>query len=116
MKTIIETQHRYNGRMIAGALIVIIGTLLLVDQLNLVFFPDWLFNWPLILIGIGLYVGVKHNFQNWSWMIWIGVGLAYMLDDALPGLNAGDYIWPGAIILAGIYLIVRHGEKRTIAG
>jgi len=116
MKTIIETQHRYNGRMIAGALIVIIGTLLLVDQLNLVFFPDWLFNWPLILIGIGLYVGVKHNFQNWSWMIWIGVGLAYMLDDALPGLNAGDYIWPGAIILVGIYLIVRHGEKRTIAG
>ena len=27
MKTIIETQNKYNGRMVAGAIIVIFGTL-----------------------------------------------------------------------------------------
>ena len=114
MKTIIENQNRHNGRMIAGAIIVIIGGLLLVDQLDIVLIPDWVFSWPMLLIAIGLYIGVKHNFHNLSWLILMLIGGAFLADDALPGYEISDFVWPSAIIILGVYMIVRHSHNRVI--
>ena len=112
MKTIIENQNRHNGRVIAGAIILIFGCLLLIDQLDFVFVPDWVFSWPMFLIALGLYIGVKHNFHNLSWFILMLIGGAFLVDDALPGINVSDYIWPSAIIITGIYIIMRNSHKQ----
>jgi hypothetical protein len=114
MKTIIENQNRHSGRVIAGAIIVIFGCLLLVDQLDFVLVPDWVFSWPMFMIALGLYIGVKHNFQNLSWFVLVLIGGAFLADDVLPGIDVGDYIWPSAIIIAGVYIITRNSHKRTI--
>ena len=112
MKTIIENQNnKHNGRVIAGAIIAIIGGLLLIDQLDIVLVPDWVFSWPMLMIAIGLYVGVKHNFQNLSWLVLMLIGGAFMADDAFPGYNVGDFIWPSAIIILGVYIILRNSHK-----
>ncbi|ERR1700761_8650283 len=110
MKTIIEDKSAsHKSRTILGAFIVVIGTILLVDQLDLVLIPDWLFSWPMILIIIGLYSGAKHNFQNTTWLILLLVGLAFLADDALPGLMLSNFIWPAALIILGAYIIMRRG-------
>ena len=65
MRTFIEHQNvSHNGRTIAGIIILIIGGLLLVDQLDLFFIPNWLFSWPMWLIGWGVYMGGKYNFKK----------------------------------------------------
>jgi predicted membrane protein len=113
MKTTIENNNvKHNSKTILGAIIIVIGTVLLVDQFNLIFIPGWLFSWPMILILIGLYSGAKHNFQNLSWIIWIFIGGAFLADDAFPGLNIDDFVWPAGLVAFGLYLILRHGDRK----
>ena len=107
MKTIIENKNANHSRTILGAIILVIGTFLLADQLNWFFIPDWIFSWPMILVLIGLYSGVKHNFNNLNWVIWMGIGVAFLIDDALPGLMLSNFIWPAGLIMLGFYIIMR---------
>jgi hypothetical protein len=111
MKTVVENKSAHNSKILLGAVIFIIGCLLLVDQLDLVIIPDWVISWPLILIGIGLYNGVKHNFQNVTWIILVGIGGTFMLDEAIPGLNLDNFIWPAGLILLGIYIINKRSHR-----
>ena len=101
----------HNGRTIAGVIILAIGGLLLIDQFDLNIVPHWLFSWPLILIAVGLYLGFKHDFKNRGWIIMVGLGLAFMLNNALPGLFISQLIWPGVIIAIGIFMIMKHSSN-----
>lgn len=114
MKTIIENKSASNSRIILGAIIVLVGGVLLADQLNVFLIPDWLFNWPIILILIGLYSGAKHNFANFGWLVWIFIGSVFLLDDAVPGMNVGDFAWPAGLIILGVYLIVRRSFQKKL--
>ncbi|HWZ14927.1 MAG TPA: DUF5668 domain-containing protein [Mucilaginibacter sp.] len=62
-----DTNYKHNGRTMAGIIILIIGGMLLIDQLDLFFIPHWLFSWPMWLIGYGLYMGGKYNFRKPVW-------------------------------------------------
>jgi hypothetical protein len=112
MKTIIENPDRhYNNRTILGAIILVIGSLLLIGQFDLV--PDWLFSWPIILIGFGVYNGARHHFQNKAWFVMVLMGFAFLLENS--GLFISNVIWPAALIILGIYLIVRnHNSKNEL--
>ena len=112
MKTIIENPStRYSSRTIVGAIILIIGSLLLIDQLNLFFIPDWLFSWPMILIAIGIYSGVKNNFKRPIAAILIFLGVAFLFTDNIE--NAGEIIWPAAIIATGAWMVFIHSKPAT---
>ncbi len=107
METIIENPKApHKGRTIAGVIILVIGGILLIDQLDLVFIPHWLFSWPMLVIAFGIYTGAKHNFKNKSWLIFVLAGFAFMLESA--GLVTGNLIWPVMIIVLGIYMVMKH--------
>jgi hypothetical protein len=107
MKTIIENHDiHHNSRTTVGAIILIIGSLLLIDQLDLAFIPDWLISWPLIFIGAGVYSGIRHNFRNKAWFIFILLGVAFMLENS--GLFISNVIWPVALIAFGVFIIARR--------
>ncbi|KKX50479.1 hypothetical protein L950_0210240 [Sphingobacterium sp. IITKGP-BTPF85] len=54
-----------NSKNIIGGIIILIGILLLLKNLDLdFFFPSWIFGWYMILIIIGLVIGVNSNFQK----------------------------------------------------
>ena len=113
MKTIIDNPNiHHNGRTTVGAIILIIGSLLLIDQLNLFFIPDWLFSWPMILIGIGVYSGVRHNFRKPIAAIMILLGVAFLFTENID--DADRIVWPLAIIAAGSWMVFRH--KKPVAG
>jgi hypothetical protein len=112
MKTIIENKSANNSRIILGAIIVLVGGILLADQLNVFLIPDWLFNWPTILIIIGLYSGAKHNFSNLGWLVWVFIGGVFLLDDAIPGMRVSDFAWPAGLVILGVYLIARRGFQK----
>src|SRR5579872_932582 len=114
MKTIIENKSASNSRIILGAIIVVVGGILLADQLNVFLIPEWLFNWPTILILIGLYSGAKHNFSNLGWLVWIFIGGVFLLDDAMPGMNISDFAWPAGLIILGVYLVTRRSFHKKV--
>ena len=102
-----QIKNRDGGRAIAGLLLVGVGAALLLRNMDFPFFPYWLFTWPMILVLVGIYTGVKHNFRNNSWIILIGLGAFFLVDDIFPGISVRPFFWPIIIILIGIVFILR---------
>ncbi|MFD0940946.1 LiaF transmembrane domain-containing protein [Pedobacter boryungensis] len=97
----------HSSKILAGLIIVVIGSLLLVN--NLAFsLPNWLWHWSNILILIGLLIGIKHNFRNGRGIILIVVGAFFTLKEALDNVIDFDRIgWPALIIAIGLFLILK---------
>jgi len=112
MKTIIEHPDKHhNSRTMLGAIIIVIGTLFLINQFNLSFIPDWLFSWPIILIGFGIYTGSRHNFQNKSWFVMVLLGMAFLLENS--DLFLSNVIWPVTLIILGLFVIFRNSFHKN---
>jgi predicted membrane protein len=94
------------GRVWVPLGLMAVGGLLLVRQMG-VGLPEWLFSWPILLIVIGIFSGLAHAFRGPGWLIMILVGTFFLMEKLIPGLDIHRYIWPAAIILVGLILLVR---------
>ena len=95
-----------NGKTMAGVILLIIGGILLINQFNFFFIPNWLFSWPMWLIVWGLYMGGKHNFRKPIWAVMVILGIGFLLTENIYGV--GRLIWPLVIIGSGAWLITRN--------
>lgn len=106
---IIYPKRPGSGKVLAGLILLAVGGLLLLRELTPIFFPDWIFSFPMLLIVIGLYTGAKHNFRNSGWIILVLLGVVFLSDHIIIG--AAHFMWPLAIILFGVWLIVGRHHK-----
>ncbi len=111
MSNNIKYTNNSKSKSVAGAILLLIGILLLIDQFDFFFLPNWLFSWQTMLIALGVYLGSKNNFRNSSSVILIIIGSAFLLEDILPGMH--DISWPIMIICLGLWLIMRRNKKTT---
>ncbi|HWY98646.1 MAG TPA: DUF5668 domain-containing protein [Bacteroidia bacterium] len=117
-QNITEDMHKHSrsGRFLGGVIILGIGVVLLLKQLNAVIFPEWLFTWPMIVIAVGFYIGARHNFRLGGWPIVMLVGGIFLTEEFYPSLNISDYVWPIIIIGAGLLMILRPKRHHWYAG
>ena len=104
MRTI-HKQHR-RGHVWAGLFLLFIGGLLMARQSGL-YFPEWLFTWPMILISVGLFLGLRHGFRNPSWVISVFIGLVFLSDRIFPAVNLRPYIVPVILMGLGLLFLLR---------
>ncbi|QQL49861.1 LiaF transmembrane domain-containing protein [Mucilaginibacter ginkgonis] len=95
-----------SGKAFAGVVILVLGIIFLIRQFDYFFIPDWIFSWPMWLIGIGIYQGYKHNFRNYGWLVTILIGVLFLSDDVFPFINIGHFIWPLILIIIGLWVIL----------
>lgn len=101
---------RRNKRVFFGALVILIGIFILSKRLGLLFLPFHV--WPLILLAIGIYIGVKHQFRNFGAWVLIALGILFMIPRFFVfGILTTHLIGPVLIILLGIYLIVKPSRR-----
>lgn len=105
------TNNPRKGKSIAGAILLVVGVLLLIKQFDLFFFPNWLFSFPMILIALGFFIGAKNNFRNVASIILIIIGTAFLLDDIIPGFHLHNISWPVIIICFGVWLILKRNKR-----
>jgi predicted membrane protein len=111
-----------NSKIAAGIILVGIGIALLLRNMGMLL-PNWLFTWPIILIIVGIYTGIKHNFKNNAWYILIGIGGFFLIEKFIPNLRLEPYFWPILIIVIGIIYIIkprrsnweRFGRNKTLS-
>lgn len=103
------------GRRWTGFFLLIIGGLLLARASG-VLFPAWFFSGPVLLIGIGLFIGIRHRFRNLVWLIPFVVGSLLLADRLSPDITLRPYIWPVLLIGAGIFFIVRPKGRNYRGG
>lgn len=103
-----------NSRVFTGLLIIVIGLLFFIRQAGWAQFPHWLFSWPMILIIVGIYVGVKHGFRGAGWLVMLIIGGFFLVDDIMDMYPLRSYLVPAILIGVGIMLIVRPRRNRAV--
>jgi predicted membrane protein len=109
------SKPKFNGRALAGLIVVIVGSTLLVKALG-VPMPYWLFRWPMILIAIGLFTGFKHSFKGIAWLVLLVLGGFFMLEEVFFDLDMHRIFWPVFVIGVGLYMILKPKKKDNFWG
>jgi len=110
------------GNIWTGLFILLIGVAALLKA-ALVPLPYWVFSWPMLLIAIGGFIGLRHGFRGVAWLILMLIGAAFLADRINPDIEMRRYTWPAVLIIVGLYFIFRPrrrsywemGEKKTSA-
>jgi predicted membrane protein len=90
-----------NNNRWVGVLLLLVGAVLLLRQTGYPI-PDWIFSWQMILILVGLFIGIRHGFKDFSWLIMVIIGFAFLSDDIWPGAQIKQYAIPIIIISVGL--------------
>ena len=99
-----------SSRVFTGLFIIGLGAFFLARQMG-VDFPHWLFQWPMILIAVGIFIGARHGFRTGGWVIPIVIGCVFMMDYISPGFSFHEYIWPVLIMGFGLFILLRPRKK-----
>lgn len=102
-----------NGRVWTGALLLIIGLAALLKISNAL--PpemNWVYDWPMILIVFGLFLGFKHNFRGGAWFVLLLIGGVFLVrNNFFKDVEIGPYIWPIVLIIIGLFFILRPKDR-----
>ena len=98
---------RNKGRVWGGLFLLFIGAVFFLREADYFFFPHWLFSWPMILIAVGIYIGIKHHFRGGRWLIPIIIGGVFLIDRLDIGLDLHRFIFPIIVISIGLAMIFR---------
>jgi predicted membrane protein len=99
-----------SGRIFGGAIVVFIGVVFLLRRAG-VDLPYWLISWPMLLIAVGLFIGIRHSFRGFVWAFPIVIGLIFLLDNFFPYYDFYHFTWPLVIIAIGFFIMFRSGKK-----
>jgi len=100
-------RFRGDGKNIwIGVLFLLIGGVFMLRYVGLGI-PSWVFSWKIILIAIGLFIGLKDGFRGPTWIILVGIGSFFLLDDVFPDLDLNRLILPIVFIGIGLSLVFR---------
>jgi predicted membrane protein len=114
------SDHKSQGRIFWGLLLILLGVLFLLDQMGRLDFGDLVGRyWPVLFILIGVSILLSNNFRNaGSAVFFILFGTFFLLlrlrifDRAI-----WHYVWPLAIIAVGLWVLLRpafHPDKKKI--
>jgi predicted membrane protein len=101
---------RSNSRVWVALTLMVVGGALFLQQLGIPL-PYWLFSWQMLLITIGVIMGFNHGFRGGAWAIMILIGGVFLVDDILPGFSFHRFMWPFAILIVGLLLLVRPRRR-----
>lgn len=101
------------NNVLGGLILVAIGVVYLINQIDSTWIPDYLFRWYTILIAVGLFVGAKHNFRGGGWLIPIIIGGYFLMtnNNILPR-EFQRFAIPAGIIILGLFVMVRSKKNR----
>jgi predicted membrane protein len=99
------------GQRWTGLLLLIVGGALLLKQSGYPL-PFWLFTWPMLLIVLGFFIGLRHGFRDYSWLIMMIVGGVFLTDSIYPSLDVKHYAIPGIIIFSGLIFLFAPKSRR----
>jgi hypothetical protein len=106
-----------NGHRLIPAVIVIgIGVLFLLNNLNILYFSEWARYWPVILIAVGLVKLVDSTSPGGhvAGAILVGVG-AILLSQTLGYLNVAMHdFWPLFLIGAGLLMLFNRASWHRV--
>lgn len=101
-----------NSQIYTGIFVLLIGLGFLLRRMDMPI-PHYLLSWKTLLIGIGIFIGLKNGFKDISWLIPIVIGSVFLLDDIVPGWSFRRIGLPLGIIVVGLIIVYRGIQSRN---
>ncbi len=109
-----HSSSKDDGGIVFGFVILGIGILLLLKKIG-IFVPSWVLTWPMILIVIGLFTLIKHEFKSLFGAFMLFLGSYFLLRNEFDFDFALDrYIFPIGLIVLGVYLITKKKKEQDL--
>ncbi len=114
--------QRTQGRIFWGLLLIVLGGLFLLDQMDKLDFGDLIGHyWPVVFILLGFSILLSNNFRNaGAGIFFIAFGAFFLLIRLrIFDRMVWSYLWPLAIIAVGIWILLRpawHPDRKKAEG
>lgn len=103
---------KHNKRGLLGAFLIVIGAVLLLDNLGYIPYQigDVIFRWPMILIAVGVFNLIRKQYS--AAIVTLAIGSVFMAPLVIEGLHFRDVFkfWPAFLILAGVTFYFKRKE------
>lgn len=96
------------GSFWVGAIIIVVGTFLLLDKMDAFYFPRWIFSIGTGFIVLSLIIGIRKKFSGIGWVVLMFMGLFFLLRE-IPEIprEYRSYIFPVGVITVGLFVLGR---------
>ncbi|MGA7837987.1 MAG: LiaF domain-containing protein [Ignavibacteriaceae bacterium] len=120
MEEIKQENHRrnYDSRSVVGLILVVLGSLFLLDSMNVIDFnvARIIFSFPAILMIIGVILILNTN-RRLPGAILLILGIFFMIPRIFPWVYYDSHIiFPILLIAFGIYIILRKRTRSNLEG
>jgi len=111
-------KRTYDRRIWLGAGILLIGLLVLLDNLGIGHYrlDEYLFRWEVLLIVLGTFFILSDRNRSTGIILIIIGGVFYLRDLFNLSFNFWELFFPGMLILIGVMIILRHYIDRDPVG
>ena len=110
-------EHNKNfGKVLLGTAVILIGSLLLLDNLDITSFPwtHYLLSWKTIMIFVGL-VLLTNQKNIAAGIILISLGSVFWLPEILDHqISLQQVFWPSLLIVIGVVVIFKTRGQRGL--
>lgn len=104
-------RDRSGDKVWFGVLIILAGVFLMLKKLGVVYFA-WHTFWPVILIAVGLFIGMKKRFHGHAWWIISLIGIAHLVPEFMIGdTSSSNLMLPLALIIGGLVMVFRSKKN-----
>jgi hypothetical protein len=114
----VEARSRVTGRVLLGLIVIALGFLWTLDNLDVLESEPIVRYWPVVLIAIGVakLFGLATT-RHTVWGVTFLVAGAWLLAGALDVIDVHPFeLWPLALIAIGAHLLVRSRGPQPAAG
>ena len=110
-------EQRHKKRVFFGATLAVVGLVLMLTNLGVLPCLSLELSWPLILILLGVFIGIKSGFRNVAWWVLIIVGVANLTPQfMIMGRPSTRFVWPATVLVAGLAIALRPRKERCYPG
>lgn len=104
--------NKINGRVWIGLIFIILGTLMIMDNIHLIYFD--LFSWPVIFIVIGAVILANSKDSTLGYVLIVigGIWLSARIFNYSFGKLVEDY-WPFLLVLLGLFIIFNSSGRKS---
>ena len=99
--------RRINGRLVAGALMILFGVLFTLDNMGVLDAGDVLTWWPVILIALGLFKVIQPAHEGQRRLGYVLLAIGAFLQLQVLGLTRMRSAWPFLLVVIGGFLVWR---------
>ena len=101
------------GRLLAGSALAALGVLFFLDSLNVLDAGDAVAGWwPAAIVALGVFQALSGKRVTGGTLALIGIGVGLLgVTTGFLGEDAWGYVWPAALVLIGLWLMVGWGKR-----